>query len=203
MVVYEFASLEDVFQGVKRTPYIKALELVREAALERAKEVFDKIAYGGMVPREGEFCEVTLRPDMFYGINDTPLTDSFRQYIPTTGWIYKYLRCDLSSGGRVKTNFVMGICGIAIVDPVIRISKIRLNKGDLTYPVIDIETAKLKGRIAIIFNIPEDEVQDFVFDHTADFYMDVCALSTGYQTIIPLGVAYLPKDKATVETFPT
>jgi hypothetical protein len=96
----------------------------------------------------------------------------------------------------------MGIVGIAILDPAIRISQIRIRKGDWTFSVIDIEEAKVAGGpIAILFKISEQEAKDFVFDYTARFYLDAYVMSTGYQTVKPVGIAFLPQEKAIAQTY--
>jgi len=206
--MYLIADAEEVFLA-NRGPYIEALKNVERAAEIRAKEIFGReFTFGEIVVKEGEYAKATLRPEMFYGIpdehkNKTKLKGSFRQYINSTGWIMDFLSCDLSDAGRVGSKFVMGIAGIAILDPVIRITQIRIRRGDRTFPVIDIEEAKVKGGpIAIIFKIPAKEAESFVFDPTANFALDVYAESTGYQSVKPIGVAYLPQNRAIVETYP-
>lgn len=200
--MYLIADAEEVFLA-NRGPYIEALKHVEKVAEARAKEIFGKeFVFGEIVVKEGEYAKATLRPEMFYGINRTELRGSFRQYINTTGWIKDFLYCDLSEAGRVRSKFVMGIAGIAILDPVIRITQIRIRRGDRTFPVIDIEEAKVKGGpIAILFRIPGKEAESFVFDPTANFALDVYAETTGYQSVKPIGVAYLPQNRAIVETY--
>ena len=200
--MYLIADAQEVFLA-NRSPYIEALKHVENAAKNRAKEIFGKeYTFGEIVVKEGEYAKVTLRPEMFYGINRTELRGSFRQYINTTGWIKDFLYCDLSEAGRVRSKFVMGIGGVALLDPVVRITQIRIRRGDRTFPVIDIEEAKVKGGpIAILFKIPKEEADMFVFDPTASFALDVYVETIGYQTVKPIGVAYLPQNRAIVETY--
>jgi len=199
--MYIIADAKEAFLA-KREPYINALKLVESAAEARAREVLgDKLRFGGLLPREGEYAKVTIRPEMFKGMAGTTLSGSFRQNLTATGW-QTILECDLSRNGPVGTDYVMGIVGIAILDPAIRISQIRIRKGDWTFSVIDIEEAKVaKGPVVVLFKISEQEAKDFVFDYTAKFYLDAYVLSTGYQTVKPEGVAFLPQEKAIAQTY--
>jgi len=194
------ASAEEVFQ-TKREPFIQTIEAITSAASARAAEVYSKLEYGGITPKEGQYGQVTLRPEMFYGADGNELVGTFRQNLTTTGWVNPVISADLSEKGPVGEKWVMGIYGITIPDPVKRITQIRLRKGDFTFPVMDIELAQAEAKpITILFKV-EGDPNMFVFDYTAKFYLDAYVESTGYQTIKPEGVAYLPKEKAIAETF--
>lgn len=199
--MYIIADAKEVFIA-RREPFLNAIKLVEQAAEARAREVLgDKLQFGGILPREGEYAKVTIRPEMFKGMAGNTLSGSFRQKLTATGW-QTILECDLSDRGPVGTNYVMGVVGIAILDPVMRISQIRVRKGDWTFSVIDIEEARVaKGPVAILFKISEQEAKDFVFDYTAKFYLDAYVTSTGYQTVKPEGIAFLPQEKSIAQTY--
>ena len=199
--MYIIADAKEVFL-TRREPYLNALKLVEQAAERRAREVLGKdLRFGGLIPKEGEYAKVTLRPEMFKGMAGTALSGSFRQNLTSTGW-QTILTTDLSENGPVGEKWVMGLVGIAILDPVIRISQIKITKGDKTFSVIDIEEAKVsRGPVVILFKISQDEVDEFVFDYSADFSLKAYITSTGYQTVKPEGIAFLSHKKAISETY--
>jgi len=196
--MYLIASAEEVF-ATKRTPFIDVVKKVEAATERRASEIFEELKYGELFPREGEYAKVTPRPEMFKGIGDAALSGTFRQNITSTGW-QTILHGDLTERGPVGVKYVMGIAGIAILDSVVRLSQIQIKKGTTPYAVMDIEEIN-RGPVIILFKVTEDEIDDLVFDYSADFYLNAYAATTGYQTVKPIGIAFLPQREATAQTY--
>jgi len=196
--MYLIASAEEVF-STKRTPFLETLQAVEAATERRAKEIFEDLKFGELFPKEGEYAKVTLRPEMFLGIDDTALSGTFRQNIDSTGW-KTILHGDLTDRGPVGEKWVMGIAGIAILDSAVRLSQIQIRKGDRSYAIMDIEDIN-RGPVAILFKVKGDEIEDLVFDYSADFYLDAYAATTGYQTVKPIGIAFLPQKQAIAQSY--
>ena len=196
--MYLIASAEEVF-STKRTPFLETLQAVEAATERRAKEIFEDLKFGELFPKEGEYAKVTLRPEMFLGIDDTALSGTFRQNIDSTGW-KTILHGDLTDRGPVGEKWVMGIAGIAILDSAVRLSQIQIRKGDRSYAIMDIEEIN-RGPVAILFKVKGDEIEDLVFDYSADFYLDAYAATTGYQTVKPIGIAFLPQKQAIAQSY--
>lgn len=211
-MTYLVATAEEMLKGV-REPFIKTLKSVEITTAKRAREVLEGLRYGGLFPKEGEYAKVTLRPEFFYGADGSQLVGSFRQNLTSTGW-QTILSADLSPNGLLKEKWVMGIAGIAIQDAAIRVSQIKIEKGDRSFAVIDIEEIS-RGPVTILFKVlPSEEeiteaeeeregrieVEDLVFDYSANFNLRAYVTSTGYQTIKPIGVAFVSQRKAISET---
>lgn len=194
---YIIATAEEVFMG-KREPFIQAMSEIEDATAERAAEVLEGLNYGGLFPEEGEYSKVTPRPEFFYGADGSQLTGSFRQNLTSTGW-QTILSADLSPNGLLKENWVMGVIGITIQDAAIRVSQIKMKKGDRSFAVMDIEEIT-RGPVTILFKVSGDEIKDLVFDYSANFELRAYVSSTGYQTIKPVGVAFVSQRKAISET---
>jgi len=195
------AELKHIFE-TKRTPYIDVLQKIESSAGGKAKEILGpELEFGMLNPVAGQYAEVVPRPEMFSGMAGTALSDDFRQNLTSTGW-QRILSANLSDTGEVKANWVLGIAGIAILDPAKRITQIKIVKGDRTFSVLDIEDIQaFDGPVAIVFKIPDEQVDLYVFDYSATFELYADIISTGYQTVKPLGVAYLPQAKAIAETY--
>jgi len=197
-VGYVVANLEDVIKG-RVEQYINSLKMLREAVRSEAERYLEALSFGGLTPEENQYAEVPPRPEMFTGVAGTVLKDSFRQNFTSTGW-QKILSADLSDAGELKKKYVMGIAGIAILDPVSRISQIQMVAGDYTHPVIDIEEVVVKPPVAIIFDISDSNVEKFVFNPDKKFELYADLISTGYQGVKPLGIAEVPKPTAIEQT---
>lgn len=194
------AELKNIFE-TRRTPYLNVLERVQSEADARARKIFGELAFGQMNPKEGEYGKVLPRPEMFSGMAGSALSGTFRQNLTSTGW-QTILTADLSDTGEVKSNWVLGIAGLAILDATKRISQIKTIKGDRTFSILDIEDMQaFDGPSAIVFQIPDKEVEMYVFDYSAKLTIQAYVTSTGYQTIKPLGVSYVPHNKAIAETY--
>jgi len=197
---YVIASMEDVMEG-KIAKYNSSLKAVREAARNRAGEHLEALSFGGITPLGNQYAEVPPRPEMFDGIGGSTLSDTFRQNLDSTGW-NSILAADLSDDGQVKKDWVLGVAGICFLDSAKRETQFYMTKGDFTHPILDIEEMhKEEGGVALIFDITESNVDQFVFDKYNSFTLYADIIATGYQRIKPLGVSEIIKEKAIAETY--
>jgi len=200
MVDYVVASMEDVMKG-KLAKYNSSLKAVKEATRSKAGKKMGTLSFGGITPEGDQYAEVNPRPGFFNDVNGDQLSPTFRQNFTSTGF-QTILSADLSADGNVGKSWVMGVAGVCIADPVKRITQLYMENGDYTHPILNIENIKTEeGGVAIVFNITESNVDKFVFDETGIFKLNADVESTGYQTVIPLGVAELTKDKAIDTSF--
>ena len=198
-VGYVVADLDEVIAG-KVSKFVESMRKLRERTRAVAETYFKpELTFGGLTPDEKQYAEVPARPEAFTGMAGTTLTGTFRQNLTATGW-QKILSADLSDTGELKKKHVMGVVGIAIADSVARISQIQLVAGDYTHPVIDIELPAFKGKIAIVFDLSESDIEKFIFTPDRKFELYAYVVSTGYQTVFPLAADYVPKVTAIKQT---
>lgn len=189
-----------VFGDRPRQPYLDAIRAVEKAALEQARTKLEGQQPAGFVPDEGEFAPQTLRPYFFNDNAGNQLTGSFRQNIGSTGWQDVFAQTDLSDSGVISADFVMGIVGLALLEPTQRYSEIRLERGDTTLPVINVEDVRAMETPALLWEIddPED-AKNFVFDEDSDLTLRANMETTGDVRLKPIGVAYVPHSEAITE----
>ena len=95
-----------------------------------------------------------------------------------------------ASGGTIPEDYKVGLVGLAFLDPVIRISEIKMQISETKLPRINIEEAFAYNKPAIIF---EDS---FILDEKTNFELHAYVLSQGPQRIKLIGLqANKIKDK--------
>jgi len=95
-----------------------------------------------------------------------------------------------ASGGTIPEDYKVGLVGLAFLDPVIRISEIKMQISETKLPRINIEEAFAYNKPAIIF---EDS---FILDEKTSFELHAYVLSQGPQRIKLIGLqANKIKDK--------
>lgn len=196
---YTIMPLREVLEG-RVSQFLESLRVVREKAQEVATRVLSA-SFAGLTPEEGQIAEIPPRPEMFTGTTGATLSGTFRQNFTSTGW-NTVLKANLKSAGEVKDKWVLGVAGIAILDPAKRVSQIQILQGDYSHPIIDIEDAFAEeGPVAVIFDVSKSNVDRFVFEPDKPFQLDAYIVATGYQTIKPIGVALVVKNTAIRRTY--
>ena len=86
-----------------------------------------------------------------------------------------------ASGGTIPEDYKVGLVGLAFLDPVIRISEIKMQISETKLPRINIEEAFVYNKPAIIFE------EGFIIDEKAVFELSAYILTEGPQRIKLIG----------------
>ena len=169
--------------------FADVLKSVQDAAIERAKQIWEGYTFGGLYPGDKEFgiCPMRQR-EMANDVSATTLSGSysFRKNLASTGWhtIFDY---------STRKDILHAFAGFMITDEVLRLLELRLELSDRKYPILDIQEAKGWGAFAILFK--EDQGGELIAESETSIYLRAYVEATGYQTIIPLGFQlYKRKD---------
>jgi len=150
----------------------KGLRSLIEAAKKRASEIWPGYTFGGMFPQGKQFGITSALPK-FFGSTTTHLKH-WRQNFASTGWqdIFNV---------TVQEDIIIGMMGVAIVDPTINITELRAEISDRKYPRINIEEMKAYRKPAVLFK------QGLIAEEEKSFKLRGYVTATGYQTVIPIG----------------
>lgn len=157
------------------------IKAVQDAAINRAKEVWEGYDQGGLYPGKNQFGICPLRAnEMATDVASTTLssTYSFRKNLASIGWhtLFDY---------SVREDVIHAFAGFMVTDDVLRLLELRFEFGDRKYPIIDIQEAKGWGSFAILFK--EDVGKELIASERMSVYARGYVESTGYQNIVPIG----------------
>ena len=175
--------------------FADVLKSVQDAAIERAKSIWNGYEFGGIYPGNNQFGICPLRAnEMAHDVSATTLsgTYSFRKTLTSGAWrtIFDY---------SVRTDIIHAFAGFAVTDEVLRLLSLRFEFSDRKYPILDIQEAKSWGSFAILFK--EDSGNELIAQEETSVYIRGYVDSTGYQTVVPLGFQlYKRKDLVITET---
>ena len=172
-VICEYGAVKRFFPE-----YADLMRRCRDALISLAKARWG-LEFGGLSPTAGQFGETTILPALFKDNTGTRLT-TWRQHIASTG--SQTLLTGVGSGGIIPEDFMVGIVGVAFLEPVLRVSEIKLQISDKKLPRINLEEAMAYEQPAIIFEdyyvVEEEQAFELVG------YVEVA----GYQSIKLIGV---------------
>jgi len=170
---YERVKLEfPEFQSV--------MENLRRRLIEKAEADWSPLRFsGGISSTAGQFSETTIIPSLFKDNAGNRLT-TWKQLFTSTG--SQTIMTGVGSGGVIPEDFKVGLVGLAFLDPVLRVSEIKMQISDRKLPRINIEEAMVYNKPAIIF---ED---GYILDEETSFELVGYVMTQGYQRIKLIGI---------------
>jgi len=173
-VICDYDKVKEEFPEFERT--MKELEdqLVSKAAADWAP-----LRYGGIKPKAGEFGKTTIMPQLFAGMAGTRLT-TWDQWFTSTG--AQTILTGVGTGGTIPEDFKVGLVGLAFLDPVLRVSEIKMQISDKKLPRINIEEAMMYNKPCIVFE------EGYVLDEETAFELLGYVLTQGPQRIKLIGL---------------
>ena len=172
-VICEYAAVKRYFPE-----FSEVMRRCRDELISQAQAKW-RMSFGGLAPKSGEFGETTILPALFKDNTGTRLT-TWRQYIASTG--SQTLLTGVGSGGTIPEDFMVGVVGLAFLEPVLRVTEIKLQISDTKLPRINLEEAMAYEQPAIIF---EDY---YILDEETSFELVGYVEAAGYQSIKLIGV---------------
>ena len=164
----------------KQFPEFEAvLDEIRRRLIAKAEADWSPLKYGGIAPKAGQFGESTIMPQLFKGMNGTVLT-TWNQWFTATG--AQTILTGAASGNTIYEDYKIGFVGLAFLDPVVRVSEIKLQIGDKKFPRINIEEAFAYEEPCIIFE------KGFILDEETSFELVGYILTQGPQRLKLIGI---------------
>lgn len=153
---------------------------------------------------KGEFGETTILPPLFNGLMAAyqPLV-TWHQWFNTTSALEVVagrtpgitILTGSASGGRIKKDYKVGICGLLFLDKAIRISEIKMQISDKKLVRANIEEAFGYNKPAVVFK------EGYLLDEEKSFELVANVITQGPQRIKPLGLQLNKiKDKVLTDT---
>jgi len=173
-VICEYEDVKKVFPEFQRV-----LEACRAELRSKAEADWAPLKFGGMTPKAGEFGESTIIPALFADNAGVRLT-TWEQEFTAVG--SRTIMTGVGSGGVIPEDYKVGIVGLAFLDPVIRVSEIKMQISDRKLPRINIEEVLAYNQPAIVF---EDH---YILDEETAFELVGYVYTLGYQTIKLIGL---------------
>ena len=175
--------------------YVDVLRSVQDAAINRAKQIWNGYSQGGLYPGDKEFGICPLRAnEMANDVTATTLsgTYNFRKNLGSTAWVNLF-------NYTVRDDIIHAFAGFSVPDDTLRLLALRFEIGDRKYPILDIQEAKGWDGFSIIFK--EDAGKELIAPEKTSVLVKGYGEAVGYQTIIPLGfMLYKRKDLVITET---
>jgi len=193
---YIVANLDKV-KGENSFPaYEDVLKDLQDAAIERAKEIWEGYEFGGVYPGDKQFGICPLRMnEMAHDVSSTTLSGSYsftRNFAAASAWrnLFDY---------STRKDVLHAFAGFKITDEILRILQFRFEIGDRLFPIMDVQEAKDWGSFGIVFKV--DKGNELIAEPETRVLFKCYPDSTGYQTVVPLGFElYKRKDLVITET---
>jgi len=154
------------------------MEKLKADLIAKAEADWAPLKYGGIDASAGQFSETTIMPQLFADMSGTRLT-TWEQWFTSTG--SQTILTGVGSGGTIPEDFKVGVVGLAFLDPVIRVSEIKMQISDKKLPRINIEEAFCYNKPAVIFE------EGFILDEETGFELVGYILTQGPQRIKLIG----------------
>jgi len=172
-VICEYDKVKETFPEFRAV-----MEKLRSDLIAKAEADWAPLKYGGIDPTAGQFGETTIMPQLFADITGTRLT-TWEQWFNATG--AQTILTGVGTGGTIPEDFKVGIVGLAFLDPVLRVSEIKMQISDKKLPRINIEEAFAYEKPAIIFE------EGFILDEEQGFELVAYVLTQGPQRVKLIG----------------
>jgi len=201
-VLVEYKKLKTQYPEFQET-----LAELESEALSMAASRWPGMTYGGFQPGANQYGRTTILPKVFadeagdiLDKNHVPKTwgvNEFRIYFSSTspanvaipGWKTILQGGNPENIGTTPEDIIIALAGFAIPDPSILFSELRLQIGDKTYVIVDIEEIHMYEQPAIIFE------KGYVVPPETFFKLQGFFQASGYQRVVPLGfMLYRRKD---------
>ena len=173
-VICDYDKVKEEFPEFERT--MRELE---EQLIAKAEADWSPLKYGGIKPRAGQFGKSTIMPQLFKGMSGATLT-TWDQWFTATG--AQTILTGVGNGGVIPEDFKVGLVGIAFLDPVLRVSEIKMQISDKKLPRINIEEAFMYNKPCIVFE------EGYILDEETAFELVGYVLTQGPQRVKLIGV---------------
>ena len=191
-VLCEYDSVKQEFPEFKATMEDLERRLIEKAEADwaplkyagRRKEVAFGFPGPGLEVGAGEFGRTSIIPALFKDNTGTRMSTWDQWFVSTAAYPIpgpKIIISGVGTGNTVPEDFKVGLAGIVFLDPVIRISEIKMQISDRKLPRINIEEAFVYNKPAIIFE------EGFIIDEKAVFELSAYILTEGPQRIKLIG----------------
>jgi len=169
------------YEYVKRyfPEFESVLRKLEEDLIARANAKWSPLKYGGITPKSGEYGKSTIIPSLFKDNAGNVLT-TWEQEFTATG--SQTILTGAASGGTIYEDYMVGFVGFAFLDPVIRVTEIKMQISDKKLPRINLEEAYAYKKPAIVFE------EGFILDEETGFELIGYVEATGLQRIKPIGI---------------
>jgi len=171
-VICEYEKVRESFPEFGAIMRNLKTQLVAKATQDWAGKTF-----GGMYPKSGQFGISTIIPSLFRDIGNTTLTD-WEQWLTATG---NQTVMSGANSGNIYEDYKIGICGLAFLSKVTRISEIRMQISDKKLPRMNIEEAFVYNKPAIVWE------NAFLLDEETGFDLYAYVTTQGPQMIQLIG----------------
>jgi hypothetical protein len=181
-VICDYSKIKKTFPEMEAT--VDALE---DVLIQKAIDDW-KIPYGGLYPKAGEFGKTTIMPELFnVGQYDTGVLfrpNDWRGWLGTNMTIpgHNTIMQGAATNGNIYEDFKIGIVGLVFLDPVLRVSEIKMQISDKKLPRMNIEEAFMYEHPAIVFE------NGYILDEETGFHLYAYCLTEGPQRIKLIGV---------------
>jgi len=169
------------YEYVKRyfPEFENVMKKLEEDLIARANAKWSPLKYGGVTPKAGEYGKSTIIPSLFKDNAGNVLT-TWEQEFTKTG--SQTILTGAAPGGTIYEDYMVGFCGIAFLDPVLRVTEIRMQISDKKLPRINLEEAFAYKKPCIIFE------EGFILDEETGFELLGYVEATGLQKIKLIGL---------------
>jgi hypothetical protein len=180
--MYFLADLNQVKGENNMAPFESVMSAVEQAAFDRAKDIWPGFEPGGMMPGAKQFGVGPLRKnDMSADTSDSAPSGSysFDHAVSSTGW------ADLFNF-TVRDNTIIALAGFAFQDPTLNVSQLRVEVGDRSFPIWDLNIARSFANFALI--LKEDAGAELIAAARERVLVRGYWESTGNQRVTPIGL---------------
>lgn len=183
-----FPEFQETMENLRQKLILKALS--EWDPLKFAGLTYDQVLSmdkteipSGMYPKEGEFGEGTIMPQLFRsGTNSVPAATMLTTWTQTFGATTAQTIMSGANTGQIYEDYKIGLVGLAFLDKAIRIAEIRMQISDRKLPRINVEEAMAYEKPALIFE------EGYILDEETGFELYAYVLSQGIQTIKLIGL---------------
>ncbi len=181
-MTYIIAPTSQVIGDNGQSPYLNVIGAVEAAVIQRASEIWDGWESGGLTPGPNQYGIAPLRMnDMAVDTTAAAASSSysFDKAASSVGWADLY-------NFNVRDDMILGLAGISIDDPTLRVWQTRIEVGDKRLPVIDLQTAHSFDRSSFI--LKQDVGKELIAGPRDRFVIRGYWGTTGTNRVTPLGI---------------
>jgi len=175
-VICEYEKVKETFPQFGDV--MKSLEaaLIAQARKDWSSRGF---TYPGINPKSDEFGKSTIMPQLFNNMAGARFV-TWDQMLTALG--HQTIMTGANVGGTIYEDYKIGICGIAFLDKVQRITEIKMQISDKKLPRVNLEEAMVYNKPAVIF---EDY---YLLDEKTAFDLYAYVEAVGPQAIKLIGL---------------
>jgi hypothetical protein len=175
-IICEYEKVKENF------PYFaQVMAALKAGLISKAQKDWPSLSFTppGLNPKSGEFGLSTVMPQLFNNMSGNRLV-TWHQDLTALG--HQTIMTGAGAAATIAEDYKVGICGLAFLDKVQRITEIKMQISDKKLPRINIEEAMAYNKPTIIF---EDY---YILDEETSFDLYGYVEATGPQRIKLVGL---------------